>query len=239
MLIGVAVTSFEGIGLVLPIELSMAQPELFSHVLATSMLAITVLFALVGAIGYTAFGNTVKSIIILNLPQSKLLVQFILILYSLAVFLTAPLQLFPVIKIAESLVFHHSNIKDSNAQHEHGRISNRADESGRLYRHSGKYNGQVKWLKNLFRANIVCLISMVALLNSNNIDKFVSINGCFACIPLVYIYPPMIHMKLLKKIQERRCLTRVENRLRRCDIALIGIGSMTVVYTTIQIMTQA
>lgn len=90
MLIGVAVTSFEGIGLILPIESSMAQPEKFPMVLSISMCVITTLFMSIGVLGYSTFGDQVKSIIILNLPQGKLSVQFISLLYSLAVFLTAP-----------------------------------------------------------------------------------------------------------------------------------------------------
>ena len=41
MLIGVAVTSFEGIGLILPIQSSMSQPEKFPLVLSISMAIIT------------------------------------------------------------------------------------------------------------------------------------------------------------------------------------------------------
>ncbi|EAZ62774.2 predicted protein [Scheffersomyces stipitis CBS 6054] len=211
MLIGVAVTSFEGIGLILPIEASMAQPEKFSMVLSVSMLLITILFVGVGTIGYTSFGEDVKSIIILNLPQGNLAVQSILILYSLAVFLTAPLQLFPAIKIGESLIFNR-----------------------RLYHQSGKYNPQVKWSKNLFRALAVAGICTIAYLNANNIDKFVSFNGCFACIPLVYIYPPMIHLKTLKQKKER--FTASDWALYIADYALIAVGLLAVVYTTYQIL---
>jgi proton-coupled amino acid transporter len=33
---------------------------------------------------------------------------------------------------------------------------------------------------------------MIAWLGANDLDKFVSIVGSFACIPLVYIYPVSI-----------------------------------------------
>lgn len=217
MLIGVAVTSFEGIGLILPIESSMANPEKFPFVLLISMLFITSLFVAIGVIGYTAFGENVKSIIILNLPQSNFSVQSILILYSLAVFLTAPLQLFPAIKIGESILFNNS----------------KTENNGKLYHNSGKYNPKVKWLKNIFRSIVVILICTIAYLNSNNIDKFVSLNGCFACIPLVYIYPPLIHLKTYK--------VKAQNDLQGkffkvFDYILILVGILAVVYTTYQIL---
>ena len=60
MLIGVAVTSFEGIGLILPIEASMAQPEKFPMVLSVSMFVITAIFVSIGTVGYTAYGDKIK-----------------------------------------------------------------------------------------------------------------------------------------------------------------------------------
>ncbi|KAG7664176.1 uncharacterized protein J8A68_002314 [[Candida] subhashii] len=219
MLIGVAVTSFEGIGLILPIEASMKQPEKFPMVLSISMVVITALFVAIGTLGYLSFGDEVRSIIILNLPQSSIAVQSILVLYSIAVFLTAPLQLFPAIKIGESLIFRHKR----NGQR---------DDDGKLYHQSGKYNPLVKWLKNLFRAIAVIVISTVAYLNANHIDKFVSFNGCFACIPLVYIYPPLIHLKTMRSDSK----TTKEKIFTIFDYLLITVGILTVIYSTYQIL---
>ncbi|RCK57795.1 Vacuolar amino acid transporter 4 [Candida viswanathii] len=214
MLIGVAVTSFEGIGLILPIESSMAQPEKFPMVLSVSMFFITLIFVSIGTIGYLSFGDQIRSIIILNLPQDNIFVKSILILYSVAVFLTAPLQLFPAIKIGESLIFNRRLSKKTD------------DDAGRLYHHSGKYNPFVKWLKNGFRSISVVLICLIAYLNADNIDKFVSFNGCFACIPLVYIYPPMIHLRTATK----------KSWFTYADYLLIVVGILTVIYSSYQII---
>lgn len=222
MLVGVAVTAFEGIGLILPIESSMANPEKFPFVLSLSMAAITALFVSVGVIGYSAFGANVKSIIILNLPQSNIAVQLIMVLYSIAVFLTAPLQLFPAIKIAELTIF--------NSRLFLSKLQQQATEEGKLYQNLGKYNPHIKWMKNCLRAVATVLISGIAYLNADNIDKFVSLNGCFACIPLVYIYPPMIHLKTYKKRPDQLKL------LVAFDWTLIVVGIMAVFYTTYQIL---
>lgn len=224
MLIGVAVTAFEGIGLILPIQASMARPENFPRVLLVSMAIITGLFVLIGVVGYTAYGENVRSIIILNLDQKNMAVQLILVLYSVAVFLTAPLQLFPAIRIGESAIFN-SRIFLKKSE----RINT---EEGKLYQTSGKYNPQIKWLKNAFRAVFVVVISLLAYLNSNNIDKFVSLNGCFACIPLVYIYPPMIHLKTYERASGQ------SKFLRGLDYVIIVVGFTAVVYTTYQILFQ-
>lgn len=224
MLIGVAVTSFEGIGLILPIEASMKRPEKFPQVLFISMVLITSLFVCVGTIGYTAFGDRVKSIIILNLPNDKLSVNLIMVLYSCAVFLTAPLQLFPAVKIGESTIFSFL-VPDDYKKFK--------DEGGRLYHGSGKYSTNIKWLKNLFRALFVIAICTLAYANARNIDKFVSFNGCFACIPLVYIYPPLIHLKTYKYDKQENSGGRF---LKYFDIGLVTVGLIVVTYTTYQIV---
>lgn len=224
MLVGVAVTSFEGIGLILPIEALMAEPEKFPKVLAYSMTLITALFVLVGAIGYSAFGDQIKSIIILNLPQLKRSVQLIQVLYSAAVFLSAPLQIFPVTKIVESSIFNSSLFTGG---------LRRTDEDGRLYHALGKYNSNVKWLKNLVRSLLIVAISAIAYLNAQNIDRFISFNGCFACIPLVYIYPPLIHLKTYTIDKQNTLIGRF---LKVFDYALIVTGTIIVIYTTHQIL---
>lgn len=54
---GTAVYSFEGIGLVLPIQNAMAEPERFPRVLAICMLSILVLFLFIGEVPTIAFGR--------------------------------------------------------------------------------------------------------------------------------------------------------------------------------------
>lgn len=55
--IGTAVYSFEGIGLILPIQNEMHSPSLFPRVLAICMLAILVLFLVIGEAPTIAFGR--------------------------------------------------------------------------------------------------------------------------------------------------------------------------------------
>ncbi|EEQ36934.1 hypothetical protein CLUG_01057 [Clavispora lusitaniae ATCC 42720] len=221
MLIGVAVTAFEGIGLILPIQASMAQPEKFPFVLSMSMFVITLLFVSIGVIGYTSFGENVQSIIILNLPSGNAAVQSIMLLYSVAVFLTGPLQLFPAIRIGESALFNSRLFLTKEQQ---------SENNGKLMQNSGKHNPHIKWMKNVLRSLSVVLISTVAYLNADNIDKFVSFNGCFACIPLVYIYPPMIHLKTYNAEPQQSKIIKV------FDVLLIIVGTLAMVYTTYQIL---
>ncbi|KAK0547646.1 hypothetical protein OC845_003975 [Tilletia horrida] len=105
LLIGTAVFTFEGVGLVIPITEAMREPERFPGVLTSVMLGTMVLFSSAGVLGYAAFGNKVQTVVISNLPQNSRFVQALQCIYSIAILLSAPLQLFPAVSILERGIF--------------------------------------------------------------------------------------------------------------------------------------
>lgn len=199
LFIGTAIFAFEGIGLIIPVQDSMRHPEKFPMVLAMVIITITVLMVTIATIGYLAYGEDIQTVILLNLPQSNFFVQLIQFFYSLAILLSTPLQIFPVVGLIEKLIF---------------------DKS------SGKTNPRVKWFKNLIRTCIVLLTVNIAWFGADDLDKFVSFVGCFACIPLVYMYPPMMHLQGVAKGW----------RGKLGDIALIIIGLVSMLYTSYQVI---
>ncbi|KAI8879306.1 hypothetical protein K501DRAFT_257006 [Backusella circina FSU 941] len=169
LFIGTAAFTFEGIGLVTPITDSMKEPQKFPQVLTRALSVITVLFILMGAISYMAFGASVETIILLNLPSKDPMVSSIQTLYSLSICLSIPLQLFPAIRIMEN---------------------------GLFTTKSGKTSTFVKWQKNIFRVFIVFLCATIGIAGSKDkLDKFVSFLGALFCIPLCFIFPPLFHLK--------------------------------------------
>ena len=161
LFIGTAIFTFEGVGLIIPIQESMKQPSKFPSVLAGVMIGITAIFVVMGAMSYAAFGSATKTVILLNLPQDDKFVNAVQFLYSLAILLSTPLQLFPAIRIMENEIF----------------------------TRSGKYNPYIKWKKNVFRFLLVMACALIAWGGAGDLDKFVAIVGSFACVPLVYVYP--------------------------------------------------
>ena len=161
LFIGTAIFTFEGVGLIIPIQESMKNPSKFPPVLAGVMVFVTVLYISMGAMSYAAFGSATKTVVLLNLPQDSAFVNAIQILYSLAILLSTPLQLFPAIRIMENGIFSRS----------------------------GKTNPYIKWKKNVFRFFLVLMCALIAWGGAGDLDKFVALVGSFACVPLVYVYP--------------------------------------------------
>lgn len=161
LFIGTAIFTFEGIGLIIPIQTGMKDPRKFPNVLAGVMVVITVIFLSMGALSYAAYGSKTQTVIILNMPQDNKFVNGVQFIYSLAIMLSTPLQIYPAIEIT----------------------------SQQLFSRTGKYNPYIKWKKNVFRFFMVVVCAMLAWLGANDLDKFVALVGSFACVPLVYIYP--------------------------------------------------
>ncbi|KAK3949193.1 transmembrane amino acid transporter protein-domain-containing protein [Pseudoneurospora amorphoporcata] len=169
LMIGSAIFTFEGIGLILPIQSSMAKPQRFEYLLGLVMVIITIVFTSVGALCYATFGTSTQIEIIDNFPQDSKLVNAVQFLYSVAVLVGTPVQLFPALRIIEGKVF---------GQHT-----------------SGKKSVKTKWIKNVFRLALVAFCGVVSVLGTGNLDKFVALIGSTACVPLVYVYPAYLHYK--------------------------------------------
>ena len=170
LFIGTAIFTFEGVGLIIPIQSSMKDPTRFPSVLAGVMISITIVFIGMGALSYAAFGSATKTVVLLNLPQDSKFVNAVQLLYSLAILLSTPLQLFPAIAILEA----------------------------KLFSRSGKNNPYTKWKKNVFRFFLVVMCAFIAWGGADDLDKFVAVVGSFACVPLVYVYPvrACLHFRL-------------------------------------------
>lgn len=169
LMIGSAIFTFEGIGLILPIQSSMASPHRFEWLLGIVMILITLVFTSVGALCYATFGETTEIEIINNFPQDSKLVNAVQFLYSVAVLVGTPVQLFPALRIIEGKII---------GSHK-----------------SGKRDPKTKWIKNLFRLGLVSFCGVASVLGTGNLDKFVALIGSTACVPLVYVYPAYLHYK--------------------------------------------
>lgn len=195
--IGSSIFTFEGIGLLLPIQSSMIRPQDFSRLLYIVMFIITIIFTSIGALCYATFGTSTSVEIISNYPQDSKLVNAVQFLYSLAVLVGTPVQLFPATRILETTLFGESA--------------------------SGKKSKATKWYKNGFRVGVTVMCGLIAILGASDLDKFVALIGSFACVPLVYIYPALLHYRGVAE-------TRGEKAV---DLVAMGVGFIAMAYTTV------
>ncbi|KAL4260108.1 amino acid/polyamine transporter 2 family protein [Pleurotus pulmonarius] len=196
LFIGTAVFSFEGIGLVIPITDAMREPHKFPKVLTGVMIGLIFLFGGAGVLAYMTFGSEIQTVVLVNLDADSKMVQSVQFLYSLAIMLSVPLQLFPAVRILENGIF----------------------------TRSGKADPRVKWLKNVFRFAMVMVCTAISWFGASDLDKFVAFVGCFACVPLCYVYPALLHYKAVARTRSQKWK----------DIAMIVFGMIAAAYTTVQ-----
>lgn len=193
LFVGTATFSFEGICLMLPIVQSMEHPERFGKVLSACIFSILAIFISIGSLGYLALGNEVQTNVFFNLPKNPLTngIQFF---YITAIMLSFPLTVYPAIRITEQAIFGISTGKSSNL---------------------------VKWEKNLYRATLTTFLGLISWFGSASLDKVVSVVGCFACIPLSFIYPALFHSTIAKS-----------KAVKIKDWCIVIVGTLTMIYTT-------
>ncbi|KAF9466587.1 transmembrane amino acid transporter protein-domain-containing protein [Collybia nuda] len=196
LFIGTAVFSFEGIGLVIPITDAMREPHKFPAVLTGVMAFLTILFGGAGALAYMTFGSDVQTVVLVNLDSESKMVQSVQFIYSLAILLSVPLQLFPAVRILEN----------------------------GLFTRSGKADTRIKWYKNIFRFAMVMACTGISWVGAADLDKFVAFVGSFACVPLCYVYPAMLHYRACARTRKQKI----------ADIVMIVFGLTAAAYTTTQ-----
>jgi solute carrier family 36 (proton-coupled amino acid transporter) len=65
---------------------------------------------------------------------------------------------------------------------------------------------------------VVIACALVAWAGASDLDKFVSLIGSIACVPLCFIYPPLLHLKA--------CATTL--RTKMLDYAILAFGIVCV-----------
>ncbi|KAJ1876081.1 hypothetical protein LPJ71_011576, partial [Coemansia sp. S17] len=194
LLVGTAVYSFEGVTLVIPILDSLKEKRDFGRVLTMAIMLCLGLFLAVGSLSYLTFGEKVEAVVLLNLPNQSAWTMLVQILYSVAILFSMPLQLFPAVKIMEAMMF----------------------------TRSGREHKSIKWQKNIFRTAMALLIALIAVFGADQLDNVVSLVGSFCLVPLSFIYPASMHLKLMADTRWMRVK----------DSVLIIIGVVAMVYVT-------
>lgn len=167
---GTAIYAFEGIGIVLPLENEMRNPQDFgglTGVMNTGMSLVVILYTAIGFFGYLKFGDLTKSSITLNFTDW--LSEVIRATFGVSIFLSYALQLYVPIKIMWP------SIKEKF------QLDIKHSERSLMFMEWGLRTGMV-----LFTFMLAMFIPHLGL--------FISLVGSFASSSLALILPPLIEL---------------------------------------------
>jgi len=176
--VGTAMYAFEGIGVLLPLERSMAEPEKLDLVVGLTMSGTCLMQVAFAGSAYLVYGASTASIITISLGSGGMLggmfsVELVQLAWVVEVLLTFPLQLFPAVQILEPLFFPPGTYR---------------------HRRSGR-----KWRKNLVRCGLSLLCMLVATVGYSSVDNLIALVGALGCVPLAVVFPPLFHHALVHR----------------------------------------
>ncbi|CAK0840627.1 unnamed protein product [Prorocentrum cordatum] len=165
---GTAAYAFEGIGVLLPIENSMAEPNRLPAVVCYTLGGTSLLQIAFAGTAYLLYGESTsrrdRSIVTLSLSSGPALggiaaVELVQVAWILEVLLTFPLQLFPAAGLVEPACFRGGSFRQ---------------------RRSGR-----KWTnRNAIRAGLLLICVAVAMGGYTSVDNLVALIGALGCVPL-------------------------------------------------------
>ncbi|WOL12026.1 amino acid transporter ANT1 [Canna indica] len=191
---GVAVFCFEGFSMTLALEASMAERRKFPLVLFQALFGIIVAYVCFGIFGYLAYGDEIKDIITLNLPDNWTAVAVKAGL-CIALTFTFPIMMHPINEITETRL-----------------------KSSRWFQ---KLSHNVRGAEFVgLQASRILVLAVISTLASfiPGFGYFVSFVGSTVCALLSFVLPAIFHLTFLDS--EMRLWQRV---LDYC-ILVIGIA---------------
>ncbi|XP_045521354.1 proton-coupled amino acid transporter-like protein pathetic [Pieris brassicae] len=117
LFIGTVIFAMEGIGVVLPVENTMAKPQHFlgcPGVLNITMTIVVLLYMIMGILGYLKYGEHAAGSITLNLPTKEIPALMAKVFITLAIFFTYILQFYVPMEIVWRNVKHRVTQKYHN-----------------------------------------------------------------------------------------------------------------------------
>jgi proton-coupled amino acid transporter len=174
--LGSAIFSFEGIGLLMPVQNLTEDKEDFKRIFKNVMITCAALYSGIGLFAVLVWGDGTQQLVMENLPLNGF-TWAIKVLYCLNLMFTFPLQLYPINTMIEDHLF-------------------------KEWPKSRKRQAS----KNLTRTLLVALTALACLSLGNKGDKFVSLAGAVTCTPVAFLLPALFHFKTCAVTQKQRII---------------------------------
>jgi len=170
--LGVSVFTFDGISMVIPMYTAHRNKASFKRILLWTIIGIIVLFSAFGGASTLLYGGQVQPILTLNLPRDSLTADWVPLGFAMASLCLVPLMAFPTYEILEG-------------------FARWSGFGGRLVCSHHRVNA--------FRAGLLLLCCTVAHAFKAQLRDFLALTGAIGCVPLAFVYPSVIHLKLMAR----------------------------------------
>ncbi|CAG9823048.1 unnamed protein product [Phaedon cochleariae] len=165
---GTAIYAFEGIGVILPLENNMKNPQDFggwTGVLNTGMVIVAVLYTAVGFFGYLKYGEqAVLGSVTLLLPADEFLAQSVRLMMAIAIFLSYSLQFYVPFNIVWPIIKNHFNTEKSRD------------------------------IAEYVTRTVLVFITFLIAIAIPNLGAVISLVGAFSSSALALIFPPLVEI---------------------------------------------
>jgi len=170
--LGVSVFTFDGINMVIPMYTAHRDKASFKRILFWTIIGIIVLFSAFGGASTLLYGAQVQPMLTLNLPRDSLTADWVPLGFAMASLCLVPLMAFPTYEILEGLA--RSSGFGAHLVGSHHRV-------------------------NAFRTGLLMLCCAVAHSFQAQVRDFLALTGAIGCVPLAFVYPSVIHLKLMAR----------------------------------------
>ncbi|KAG5890794.1 hypothetical protein JTB14_007188 [Gonioctena quinquepunctata] len=165
---GTVIYAFEGIGVVLPLENNMKNPQAFggwNGVLNTGMVVVAALYTSVGFFGYLKYGDkAVLGSVTLLLPTDEFLAQSVRLMMAIAILLSYSLQFYVPFNIVWPMIRKH--VEDEKSQE----------------------------IAEYVTRTVLVFITFLFAIAIPNLGAVISLVGAFSSSALALIFPPLIEI---------------------------------------------
>ena len=231
LFVGTSAFVYEGsAALVVPLQ-EAVKPDRradFSKMYVRTCAGIIATYICFGALNWIAYGKSTQVVLTLNLPRGpwKASVQ---LAYSLAVVFTFPLQLYPAVQILKSVGrklkrlsvsrVGYVAIDDSSTPQPvvepPSETDTEADTPTRAIKPPRPRTSKLEG--NAARTAVVAVLVAVAVAEVRRLDKIVALVGGFLGIPLAFVYPLAVHLRLVPNAPART---------RALSVVAMGVGAV-------------
>ncbi|KAI3381267.1 hypothetical protein SNEBB_003038 [Seison nebaliae] len=215
---GTVMFTFEGIGLILPIENNMEHPDRllnWNGVLNTSMATVVILYCGMAFYGSIKYGELIRDSITLNLPAS-MFYDSVRVMFAIVIFITYNLQLYVAVEILWTFI-------------KRKMFRNRSDK----YHRNGEY---------VFRTLLIAFSAVMALAIPH-LGLFISLVGSISCSAMSLIFPPLIDLYTFWSTYEtkRMKIWKIASSVTILLIGIVGtfVGTISTIDEIIKVSTQS